>query len=150
MSYEFVTMFQLDDWTLMHYNFMPPLNKHSFSFCSEFLCRPPVGWGSTYCFTDVSVGVGVHVTPIIKGTNAQIFFGRHIFCSPGHFDFCYDLDFCSQGQAVRAFFIKMGFSLILSKVQGGFWSSVSESFIDRWHMTWLLLTFSWPTFASTV
>ena len=49
---------------------------------------PPVGWGSTYCFTDVrvgvSVGVGVHVTPITKRTPAQIFFGRHDFCSPGH------------------------------------------------------------------
>ena len=46
----------------------------------------PVGWGSTYCFTDVSVGVrvGVCVTPITKGTPAQIFFGRHVFCSPGH------------------------------------------------------------------
>ena len=114
---------------------------------------PPVGWGSTYCFTDVgvsvgvgvgvSVGVGVHVTPITKRTPAQI--PRALA-----FDFCYDLDLCSQGQAVRAFFIKMGFSLILLKVQGGFWSNVSESFIDRWHMTWLLLTFSWPTFASTV
>ena len=36
------------------------------------------------------------------------------------FDFCNDLDLCSQGQAVRAFFIRMGFSLILSKVQRGF------------------------------
>ena len=57
---------------------------------------PPVGWGSTYCFTDVrvgvgvgvgvsvGVGVGVHVTPITKRTPAQIFFGRHVFCSPGH------------------------------------------------------------------
>ena len=48
------------------------------------LCRPPVGWVSTYCFTDVGVRVGVHVTPITKGTPAQIFFGRHVFCSPGH------------------------------------------------------------------
>ena len=78
---------------------------------------PPVGWGSTYCFTYVGV------TPINKVPPAQIFFGRHVFCSPGHelcYDFCYDLDLCSQGQAVRAFFIKMGFSLILSKVQEGF------------------------------
>ena len=61
---------------------------------SLYLCRPPVGWGSTYCFTDVRVGVsvgvgvgvsvGVGVTPITKGTPAQIFFGRHVFCSPGH------------------------------------------------------------------
>ena len=58
----------------------------------EYLCRPPVGWGSTDCFTDVHVGVsvgvgisvGVHVTPITKGTPAKIFFGRHVFCSPWH------------------------------------------------------------------
>ena len=60
----------------------------------SILCRPPVGWGSTYCFTDVRVGVsvgvgvgvsvGVGVTPITKGTPAQIFFGRHVFCCPGH------------------------------------------------------------------
>ena len=43
---------------------------------------PPVGWGSTYCFTDVGVGVGV--TPITKAPPAQIFFRRHVFCSPGH------------------------------------------------------------------
>ena len=42
----------------------------------------PVGWGSTYCFTDVGVGVGA--TPITKAPPAQIFFGRHVFCSPGH------------------------------------------------------------------
>ena len=48
------------------------------------LCQPPVGWGSTYCFTDVRIGVGVHVTPITKGTPAQIFLGRHVFCSTGH------------------------------------------------------------------
>ena len=35
------------------------------------------------------------------------------------FDFWYDLDLCSQGQAVRAFFIGIGFSLIFSKVQVG-------------------------------
>ena len=92
--------------------------------CMYNYVDPPVGWGSTYCFTDVrvSVGVGVHVTPITKRTPAQIFFGRHVFLFPRAlaFDFCYDLDLCSQGQAVRAFFIKMGFSLILLKVQGGF------------------------------
>ena len=101
-----------------------------YSASSTFLCRPPVGWGSTYCFTDVGVGVGVgvgvsvgvHVTPITKGTPAQIFFWEACFWFPRTlaFDFCYDLDLCSQGQAVRAFFIRMGFSLILSKVQRGF------------------------------
>ena len=44
------------------------------------MSTPPVGWGSTYCFTDVGVGV----TPITKAPPAQIFFGRHVFCSPGH------------------------------------------------------------------
>ena len=36
---------------------------------------PPVGWGSTYCFTAVGVGVlvGVGVTPITKAPSAQIF-----------------------------------------------------------------------------
>ena len=51
---------------------------------------PPVGWGSTYCFTAVGVGVGVlvgvgvGVTSITKAPPAQIFFGWHVFCSPGH------------------------------------------------------------------
>ena len=86
---------------------------------------PPLGLGSTYYFTDVRVGVlvGVSVTPITKGTPAQ-FFGRHVFLFPRAlaFDFCYDLDIYSQGQAVRAFFVRMVFSLILSKVpvQEGF------------------------------
>ena len=40
---------------------------------------PPVGWGSTYCFTDV----GVHVTPITKGTPAQIFLGGMFFVPQG-------------------------------------------------------------------
>ena len=43
------------------------------------LCRPPVGWGSTYCFTDVCVSVLVRVTPINKGTPAQIFLGGMLF-----------------------------------------------------------------------
>ena len=38
--------------------------------------------GSTYCFT--AVGLGVGVTPITKGPPAQICFGWHVFCSPGH------------------------------------------------------------------
>ena len=57
-----------------------------------------------------------------KAPPAQIFFWEACFLFPRSLalDFCYDLDLCSQGQAVRAFFIKMGFSLILSKVQEGF------------------------------
>ena len=44
-----------------------------------------------YCFTAVGVGVlvgvhiGVGVTPNTKGPPAQIFFGWHVFCSPGHY-----------------------------------------------------------------
>ena len=76
--------------------------------CQNTYVDSPVGWGSTYCFTDVRIGVDVliRVTPITNGTPAPIFFGRHVFCS--------------QGQAVRVFFIRMGFFLILSKIQGGF------------------------------
>ena len=42
---------------------------------------PPVGWGSTYCFTAVGVGVGVlvGVTPITKAPPAQIFLGGMFF-----------------------------------------------------------------------
>ena len=56
---------------------------HSMSDVSSILL---LGCRSTYYFTDVrvSVGVGVHVTQITKRTPAQIFFGRHVFCSPGH------------------------------------------------------------------
>ena len=49
-----------------------------------FYVDPPVGWGSTYCFTAVGVGVLVGVTSITKAPPAQIFFGWHVFCSPGH------------------------------------------------------------------
>ena len=59
-------------------------NKNTFVSEHHNYVDPPVGWGSTYCFTNVRVGVSVHVTPITKGNPAQIFFGRHVFCSPGH------------------------------------------------------------------
>ena len=51
---------------------------------------PPVRVGSifglqTSCVgVGICFGVGVSVTPITKGTPAQIFLGRHVFCSPGH------------------------------------------------------------------
>ena len=73
----------------------------------KYLCRPPVWWGSTYCFTAFGVGVLVGVTPITKGPPAQIFFGLHVFLFPRSLacDFCYDLDIWSRGQALRAFFL---------------------------------------------
>ena len=46
---------------------------------NHLIMSTPVGWGSTYCFTAVGVGV----TPITKAPPAQIFFGLHVFCSPG-------------------------------------------------------------------
>ena len=53
---------------------------------------PPVRWGSTYCFTDVDLGV----TPITKGTLLK-FFWEACFLFPRAlaFDFCSDLDLCS-------------------------------------------------------
>ena len=74
------------------------------------------------------------MTQITKGTLLKFFWGGMFFV-PWGIDFCYEIDVCSQGQALRAFFIEMDFSLILSKVQGGFGYNISESFIDRWHMT---------------
>ena len=49
------------------------------------MSTPPIGWGSTYCFTDVRVGVGVSVgvTPITKQTPAQIFLGGMFFVPQG-------------------------------------------------------------------
>ena len=59
----------------------------AFTNCTVYIyVDPPVGWGSTYCFTAVGVGVlvGVGVTSITKAPPAQIFLGWHVFCSPGH------------------------------------------------------------------
>ena len=51
----------------------------------DLFMSSPVGWGSTYCFTDVLVCVGVRVraTPITKGTPAQIFLGGIFFVPQG-------------------------------------------------------------------
>ena len=59
---------------------------------------------------------------LLREPTAQIFFGSHVFLFSRAlpFVFFYDLDLCSQGQAVRAFFIGIGFSFILAKVQGEF------------------------------
>ena len=55
-------------------------------YCDNFISHnyvdPPVGWGSTYCFS--AVGVGVGVTPITKAPPCSNFFGCHVFYSPGH------------------------------------------------------------------
>ena len=98
---------------------------------------PPIGWGSTYCFTAVSVGVRVgagvlvSVTPITKAPPAQNFLGgMFLFPISLSFDFCHDLDFGGQGQAVRAFFVVMRFSLfyqILSDFDQT-WQEASKTF----------------------
>ena len=57
---------------------------YSFTIRGNMDCNyvdPPVGWGSTYCFTDV--GFRVSVTPITKGTPAQIFLGGMFFVPQG-------------------------------------------------------------------
>ena len=103
------------------YVFMP---ENQFSLCTHILvlCRPPppVGWGSTYYFTAVGFGVRVGVTPITKGPPVQILFWVACFLFPRSlsFDFCYDLDIWAQGQALRAFFVVMSFSLFYPMYEG--------------------------------
>ena len=97
---------------------------------------PPIGWGFTYCFTAVGVGlfvsIGVGVTPITKGPPAQIFLGgMFLFPRSLAFDFCCDLDIWGQGQAFRAFFVVMSFFTILPKYEWDFdqtWQEVSQTF----------------------
>ena len=62
----------------------------------------PVGWGSTYCFTAVSVRVGV--TPITKRLPCSNCFCG-LFFVPKVFDFCYNLGIWAQGQVLRAFLL---------------------------------------------
>ena len=85
------------------------------------MLTPPVGWGSTYCFTAVGVGVldgvSIGITLITKAPPAQIFWvACFLFPRSLAFDFCYDLDIWGQGQALRAFFVVISFFAILSKV----------------------------------
>ena len=52
---------------------------------------------------------------------------------------CYDLDPCAQGQALRVFLSqKCCLPLFCQKYTFDFGSNLSESFIDKWHMTLLL------------
>ena len=60
-------------------------------------------WGSTYCFTDVCISACVGFTQNLWET-------CFLFPRALAFDFCYDLDLCSQDQAVRAFLIRMSFN----------------------------------------
>ena len=81
-------------------HFKPEIHTPRTLNCDNYVDTPVGG----------DVGVRVGVPPITKAPSAQIFLGRRVlFPRSLALDFCYDLDLCSQGQAVRAFFIKMGF-----------------------------------------
>ena len=103
----------------------------------------PVGWGSTYCFTAVGVGVGVlvgvGVTSITKAPPAQIFFGWHVFCSPGHWLLisAMTLTFGSRSSFESVF---CSFAFFHYFVKSMRWILIKH--IDIWHMTLLLLTFN--------
>ena len=78
-------------WGCMFFTLIVWYHFEDISHSTVYYVDPPVGWGSTYCFTAVGVGVGVlvgivgvGVTSITKAPPAQIFFGWHVFCSPGH------------------------------------------------------------------
>ena len=45
-----------------------------------------------------------------------------------------DLDLCSQGQTVRAFFIRMGFSLICHKCKGNFGQTCQRTSNYKWNL----------------
>ena len=57
----------------------------------------------------------------------SFFGGRHVYLLPGalSFDFAMTLTFALEVK-LRVFFIGIGFSLISSKVQGGFWSKLQR------------------------
>ena len=80
-----------------------------------FLSQSPVEWGQQ-CFSDVDVQISasVSVTLNTKGIAAENLFEQY-FCFPVSlaFEFFYDLDLCSQGQAVREF--GMGFLNFIKK-----------------------------------
>ena len=75
-----------------------------------YFLDPPVGWGSTYCFTDIPVKKVSASHKLLRESLLKFFweacflFPRALAC-----DFCYDLYLCCQGQSVRAFFHGMGF-----------------------------------------
>ena len=58
-----------------------------FTMSDIYVDPHPTGGGGRhkYCFTKYCfTAVGVSITPITKGPPAHIFFGWHVFCSPGH------------------------------------------------------------------
>ena len=71
------------------------------------LCQHPVRWGiDTFYHVHVRVRVCVSITP-------SFLFPRALAL-----DFCYDLDLCSQGQAVRAFLSKWVFPNFVKSIMG--------------------------------
>ena len=63
-----------------------------------------------------ALALGSH--QLARGPPAQIFWGMACFLFPRSlsFDFCYELDIWAQGQALKAFFVVICFSAVLSKV----------------------------------
>ena len=97
-------------------------NPMSFCLCQKIIMSTPLVGGSRHIVLLMSASASVPASHQLLREPLLKFFGEACFSYPTAlaFDFCYDLDLCFQGQAVRAFFIRMGFSLIFSKVQGGF------------------------------
>ena len=63
----------------------------------------------------VSASILISVTPVTKGTPANIFWESCL-----EFDFCYDLELYSQGQAVTAFLSEWGFPNFVKSTRGIF------------------------------
>ena len=78
----------------------------------DLLCRPR-RVGSSYCLTDVRVSV--RITSITKGTPAQNFFGRHVFCFLGLLIFAMTLTFAS---CESVFHRKLFFSYSVKSTRG--------------------------------
>ena len=83
------------------------------SYTSQPLCRPPPRMVGVDILFYKCLRPHPRQRPHHTITNEPLlkfFLGGMFFVPQGiSFDFCYDLDLCSQGQAVRAFFIRMVF-----------------------------------------
>ena len=92
------------------YVWVVPLRYWSLNCSGHYVDPPPHRVGSTYCFAAVSVSI----TPITKGTPAQIFLGGMFFVPQViHW-------LLISAMTLRAFFVVMRFFTILSKYEGDF------------------------------
>ena len=84
---------------------------------SHFEQAKPVFMSTPSRLMSVSVSAWASVShQLLREPPSQILLGRHVFCSLGHWllIFAMTLTFCSQGQAVRALFIGMGFHIFVT------------------------------------